>query len=366
MIFHRRGAENAEGFSWRQFVLCALFRLCSTQVCVFAVLFLLTGCVADVPVTAVPTLAPTAGPLATISPTATADNPTALPTESPTIQPTNSPTAQPTNHPTTRPTDKTITRLNTPTPTFAAYGVQQPIGRTVDGRSIDSYSFGYGRRKIVLVGGMHGGYEWNTIQLAYRLIDYFTDNPQEIPADVTLIIIPAVNVDGQFLITGRDGRFALEDVALITVPGRFNARGVDLNRNWDCDWQAEAEWNGRAVSGGSEPFSEPETQALRRFFLRQRPELVVFWHSKANGVFAGGCGAPDQASLALGRVYGRAAGYPVYEKFTAYPITGDASDWLAEQGVPSFTVELETHNQTEWRKNLAGVQALLKELSRSE
>ncbi|HFQ93356.1 MAG TPA: hypothetical protein ENK32_05070 [Anaerolineae bacterium] len=366
MIFHRRGAESAEGFSGRQFVLCALFRRCSAQVCVFAVLFLLTGCVADVLVTAVPTLAPTAAPLAAISPTSTPDNPTALPTKYPTPLPTALPTVPPTEHPTTRPADKTTGRQNTPTPTFAAYGVQQSIGRTVDGRSIDSYSFGYGTRKIVLVGGMHGGYEWNTIQLAYRLIDYFTENPQEIPADVTLIIIPAVNVDGQFLITGRDGRFALQDVALITVPGRFNARGVDLNRNWNCDWTAEAEWNGRTISGGSEPFSEPETQALRRFFLRQRPEVVVFWHSKANGVFGSGCEAVDEASLALGRVYGRAAAYPVFERFTAYPVTGDASDWLAEQGIPSFTVELETHNQTEWRKNLAGVQALLRELSRSE
>ena len=352
-FFHRRGAEGAEGFSGRLFVLGILA-------------FLLTGCVADVPVTAVPTLAPTAAPLATIFPTSTPDNPTALPTEYPTPHPTDLPTVQPTEYPTTRPTDKTITRLNTPTPTFAAYGVQQSIGRTVDGRSLDSYSFGYGKRKIVLVGGMHGGYEWNTIQLAYRLIDYFTENPQEIPADVTLIIIPAVNVDGQFLITGRDGRFTPDDVALITVPGRFNARGVDLNRNWDCEWQAQAEWNGRAVNAGPAPFSEPETRALRRFLLLQRPELVIFWHSKANGLFAGGCGTPDEASIALAEIYGRAAGYPVFEQFTAYPITGDASDWLTTENIPSFTVELETPNQPEWRKNLAGVQALLKELSRLE
>ncbi len=362
MIFHR---GDAEGFSGRQFVLCAL--------CVFTVFFLLTGCVADVPAAVMPTLAPTAVlPTAASQPALIPATPTgALPPITPsfTPRPTASPTPPPTITPATRLTDYETTRLpdyettRLPGNFAAAYGVQQSIGRTVDGRSIDSYSFGYGTRKIVLVGGMHGGYEWNTIQLAYRLIDYFTDNPQEIPADVTLIIIPAVNVDGQFLITGQDGRFALEDVALITVPGRFNARGVDLNRNWNCDWVAEAEWNGRTVSGGSEPFSEPETRALRRFFLRQRPELVVFWHSKANGVYGSGCEAVDEASLALGRVYGRAAEYPVFERFTAYPVTGDASDWLAEQGIPSFTVELETHNQIEWRKNLAGVQALLNELS---
>lgn len=347
MIFYRRGARNTEGFSEGQFGLCAS--------CLLIILFLLAGCAAELPAAALPVplptaVLPTAVPLPTLisSPTASAPLLTAP-----------SPTKPPPSRLPPSPT-------HAPTPTFAAYGIQQSIGLSLDGRSLDSYAFGYGARKIVLVGGMHGGYEWNTILLAYQLVDYFTEHPEEIPAAVTLFIIPVVNVDGQVLITGQDGRFTPEDVALITVPGRFNARGVDLNRNWDCEWQAEAKWNGRAVSAGSEPFSEPETQVLRRFLLRQRPELVVFWHSKANGIFAGGCGAVDEASLAWGEVYGRAAGYPVYEKFTAYPITGDASDWLARQGVPSFTVELETPNQTEWQKNLAGVQALLKELSRTE
>ena len=86
---------------------------------------------------------------------------------------------------------------------------------------------------------------------------------------------------------------------------------------------------------------------------------MLFWHSKADGLFVGSCGALYQPSMDMAQIYGRASGYTVYERFTAYPVTGDASDWLASQNIPSFTVELKTHSATDWEINLAGVLALL-------
>ena len=91
-------------------------------------------------------------------------------------------------------------------------------------------------------------------------------------------IIPAANPDGQFLITGHNGRFAAADIPTDTdtIPGRFNANGVDLNRNWDCAWRETAVWRDEPISGGTRPFSEPESQNLRDFLLAQQPVLVVF------------------------------------------------------------------------------------------
>ncbi|VAW32498.1 hypothetical protein MNBD_CHLOROFLEXI01-1550 [hydrothermal vent metagenome] len=244
-------------------------------------------------------------------------------------------------------------------PTFAAFGTTQTIGMSVEQRPIISHRFGYGSQTIVLVGGMHGGYEWNGIILAYEMIDYFTANPDAIPANVSLYIIPSANPDGQFVVTGIDGRFTSQNVAANIELGRFNAHQVDLNRNWDCEWQAEALWGSTSVSGGSNPFSEPETAALATFFLRESPEVVLFWHSKANSIFVGGCGDTYPPSLADAEIYGRTSGYPVYETFTAYPVSGDASDWLATQNISSFTVELKTRSQTDWSQNLVGVLALL-------
>lgn len=246
-----------------------------------------------------------------------------------------------------------------PTETFAAFGVRSPVGSSAEGRLIESYRFGFGTDVIIFVGGMHGGYEWNTILLAYEAIDYFVDHPEAIPYNISLYIIPVANPDGQFEVTGKNGRFSPEDVAEITIPGRFNGNDVDLNRNWDCEWQADAVWNSRAVDAGSGPFSEPETKALRRFFLRQNPELVVFWHSKADGVYAGSCEGPFAGSIELGQLFAEASDYNFHRAFTAYEVTGEASDWLATEEISSFTVELTVHDETEWEQNLAGMLAVL-------
>jgi predicted deacylase len=233
------------------------------------------------------------------------------------------------------------------------------IGYSVQGRPINTYRLGNGLRHIVLVGGMHGGYEWNSILLAYEIMDYLAANPGVIPSEITVHVIPSANPDGQYLVTQQAGRFTAADVISDTVPGRFNANDVDLNRNWDCQWLPSAVWRDIPVSGGEAPFSEPENVALRDYLLTYTPEVVIFLHSAANGVFASGCPDPHRPSLELATVYGEAAGYPIYERFNAYPITGDAGDWLTTQDIPSFTVELRNHSVTDWPDNRAGIVALL-------
>lgn len=233
------------------------------------------------------------------------------------------------------------------------------IGYSVQGRAIVNYSFGSGPTQLIFVGGVHGGYEWNTILLAYEIIDHYTANPQLVPPSLTVHIIPSANPDGQYLVTNHAGRFHASDVAADTESGRFNANNVDLNRNWDCEWSPTATWRDVTVSGGESPFSEPENIILRNFILPKEPAIVVFWHSAANGVFAAGCPETHALSLALANIYGRAANYPVYERFTSYDITGDASDWLTTQGISSISVELQNHQSLDLAQNLNGVQAIL-------
>jgi LysM repeat protein len=231
------------------------------------------------------------------------------------------------------------------------------VGFSGQGRPLEVFSFGEGATDIVLVGGVHGGYEWNTVLLAYQMIDYFYGNQNQIPATVTLHIIPVANPDGLYLVTGQTGRFSASQVAAPPRAARFNGRGVDVNRNWSCGWSPSARWGGTRVDPGSEPFSEPETRALRDFFLETEPAAVIFWHSQANLVAPGRCGG-DAGSAELAEVYGEASGYPP-GAFTAYELSGTASDWLNEQGVPAATVELADHENTASGQNLAGIFALL-------
>jgi predicted deacylase len=246
------------------------------------------------------------------------------------------------------------------TPTTTRYSSQQRLGYSVQQRQIVAYRFGNGPTPIVFIGGMHGGYEWNTILLAYAAVDFLEANPSVVLPSATAYIIPSANPDGQFLVTGREGRFTAADVVADPFQGRFNGNGVDLNRNWDCNWTADGRWRQETINAGTAPFSEPENQVLRDFMLQQRPAAVVFWHSAANGIFAAGCPELYRPSRQLAEIYGHAAGYPVYDFFTSYAITGDASDWLATQGIPAITVELRNHQDLDWSQNRAGLTAVLR------
>ena len=242
------------------------------------------------------------------------------------------------------------------------------IGQSVEGRDILAVQFGTGADDLLFVGGIHGGYEWNSILLAHEMIDYFTENPTSIPENVSVHIIPNLNPDGLFAATGLEGEFAATDIPNNemhqTGKGRFNANGVDLNRNFDCKWAPKSTWRGEVVSAGTAAFSEPEAAALREYATVHSPTAAVFWHSRANNVYASECedGVLPE-TLALMNTYALAANYGAVPVFDAYPITGDAEGWLAAIGIPAVTVELETRTSIEWQQNLAGVLAVLSKYS---
>lgn len=341
-------------------------KLLQTKLIVVALFLLQIACTNDPKV--VPTQPQNEHPFDTVTSIATnqrldgEEAETATPPPTPTqinIEPTNTPIIAPIPSQTPIISQPLNIEPPTATPTFAAYGITQTVGISVQGRPIVSHRFGFGTHKIVVVGGIHGGYEWNTILLSYQLIDYFAEHGEEIPNDVTLYIIPSANPDGQYLTTQKENRFSENDIPPNTEPGRFNANLVDLNRNWSCDWSLTGYWGERVVQTGEHPFSEPETIALSRFLVVQKSDVVVFLHSAADGVFMGGCPEPLLETEMLAAVYSDASGYPIYKSFSSYPVTGDASDWLATQGIPSFSVELLNHTDIEFEENLAAVQALI-------
>lgn len=239
----------------------------------------------------------------------------------------------------------------------------ESIGVSVQGRKIESYTYGNGPKKLVFVGGIHGGYEWNSVLLAYQFIDYLDKNLSTVPTNLTITVIPSANPDGVYKVVGKEGRFSVADVSkdpVLLASARFNAREVDLNRNFDCDWKPEAVWRSKKVSAGTEPFSEPESKVLQQFFLKNKPDGVVFWHSQAGAVYAGDCkGIFLPKTLEIMDVYAKASGYDAKKTFDSYAINGASDGWLSSIGIPVVSVELKTHETVEWEQNLAGIKALL-------
>ncbi|KAG6783590.1 hypothetical protein POTOM_009246 [Populus tomentosa] len=67
---------------------------------------------------------------------------------------------------------------------------------------------------------------------------------------------------------------------------RRNGRGVDLNRNWSVDWgKKEKDYDPYEENPGTGPFSEPETQIMRKLALTFDPHIWVNVHSGMEALF---------------------------------------------------------------------------------
>jgi hypothetical protein len=225
------------------------------------------------------------------------------------------------------------------------------IGMSQGGSPLEMYSLGPGPIRVLILGGQHGGPEANTVELVGALLDYFSDNPDALPAGIELDLLLAANPDG------------------LAAGSRQFSSGVDPNRNWGgSDWRADAfDSNGvfRAGLGGPEPFSEQETQALADWILTYRPALVVNYHSAGAFMF----GSRDGFAGELSSAYADASGYywPAPGRGQRSPLgysaSGSMNVWLREMGIPGILVELSTPRSTEIERNLAGLEAALRILA---
>lgn len=237
------------------------------------------------------------------------------------------------------------------------------LGKSVNGTEIKAYHYGVGDTELLFVGGIHGGYSWNTTLLAYEMMDYLKDNPQIIPSNIKVTVVPVMNPDGLAKVTGSIGIFEIADVnksTSVQVAGRFNANNVDLSRNFDCEWQTQGVWQNKTVSGGPAVFSEPESVAMKNYIENNNPNAVVVWYSAAGGVYASSCnnGASIE-TLALTDTYAKASGYPAYKKFDSYKTNGDFVRWMAKINIPAISVLLTNHQDVEWDKNKLALEAML-------
>jgi predicted deacylase len=207
------------------------------------------------------------------------------------------------------------------------------IGTSVEGRSIVGYALGNGPKKIVFLGAIHGN-EKSTYFLLDGWINYLEANPSQIPSDKTVIVLPRLNPDG--FLRGS----------------RFNARNVDLNRNFaSANWKTDVVVPGgsaKAGAGGTAPLSEPESKALIDYLQSISPTLVMSYHSQGSITIPNGSGN----SNALALDYARAVDYQYISAEDSagafeHETTGALEDWLQEvPGIPVVLNELSSHGAT--------------------
>jgi protein MpaA len=180
------------------------------------------------------------------------------------------------------------------------------LGRSVQGRRVLAVEVGApsNPRTALVVGCIHGS-ECAGVAVVRRLRSLGA-----VPG-VDLWLVPEANPDGT------------------AANRRWNARGVDLNRNFPWRWRRET----GAYDSGPRPASEPETRIMMRLILRARPRVTIWFHQHLNMVVL------TSGNLALQRRFARLAGLRV-GRLPNYP--GTATGWSNARlpGTTAFVVEL--------------------------
>tara|TARA_B100000609_G_C17222403_1_gene441190 strand:+ start:5697 stop:7181 length:1485 start_codon:yes stop_codon:yes gene_type:complete len=234
------------------------------------------------------------------------------------------------------------------------------FGRSFEGRPLLALQVGYRYKKyraqqnsILLVGNQHADEHVGTevlMDFTRRLFKRYKKRERKVRTWMKtrqLWIIPVLNPDGK----------VFDLLGGIIKWWRYNRKvhtdgqiGVDLNRNFGYKWKRWSFYRGgRITLPGTRPFSEPETNALRRL-AKKLPRLKAILDVHQYGAVVllpyafsrTALPAPYQRQyVQLSRYLAATNGYKYYPAHRLYPHQGTLGDWgFGEFKALSLVLEL--------------------------
>ena len=211
--------------------------------------------------------------------------------------------------------------------------------------------------RVLMAAAFHGQ-EWLTTLCALRLCEEMCSHLRaQLPlCDMSLSralrgrqvwFVPLVNPDGVEIArygSVAAGAYAATAAALgADTPGvwRGNARGVDINSNFNAGWaemQALAQKSGKNC--GEHPESEPESRALAQLCRRLPFRHAVAIHTQGEEIYwRYGDHTPPQSHM-MARVLSAVSGYTLADP-SEESAHGGFKDWFIDCfHRPAFTLEL--------------------------
>ncbi|MDL2287323.1 peptidase M14 [Eubacteriales bacterium OttesenSCG-928-G02] len=247
---------------------------------------------------------------------------------------------------------------------FTKYNIPyESIGKSVEGKDIYAYRLGNENAEfhILYHAGIHAREYMNTA-LLLNLTEYYYLNSEnlyngkplsEYLENTCIHIIPNANPDGMTISQTMNAGTQVKQIlrnrniseALMSDYFKIwksNANGVDLNRNFD------AEWNSLTVSTtypfyqqykGPYAVSEPETKALTDYTLKYNFNATISYHSRGQVIYwkYGKDKKIIEKCKSLCNTVSSVTGYTPITPADA-PDAG-YKDWAILLGIPSLTVE---------------------------
>ena len=247
-----------------------------------------------------------------------------------------------------------------------AFVERATLTRSIFGRKIPLITLGKGKRAVLYVGAHHGTEGVTTGVLLDFIADYLHQYANhatvfEYPMEYLfrerkIYIVPMLNPDGvEYATHGVEKENPLLERLLLMNGGsddfsrwNANARGVDLNHNYDAEFEkykeseiAEGIVNG-APNGysGEFPESEPETAALCRFLRSRREEIcgVLSLHTRGEEILCSCADNLTAKTMAAGRILSRFTGYRLARP-EGISARGSLSDWCISSLLrPAYTL----------------------------
>lgn len=238
------------------------------------------------------------------------------------------------------------------------------LGQSYCQRDILAIKIGNQKDACLLIGGVHG-MEWltslllltftNTIcqSIKYRYKLYNIDL-KNLLFKKGVCFVPCLNPDGTD-ISIHGSKSAKDYASLVdkiskgnTKTWQANARGVDLNHNFDAKWEELnllEKHNGilgpsSTRFGGQKPESEIETQIIVNLCKKNNYRHAIAFHSQGEEIYWNFGNKQPKNSFFLASLFSNLSNYKLSQP-EGLAVGGGFKDWFIEKfNKPAFTIEI--------------------------
>lgn len=238
------------------------------------------------------------------------------------------------------------------------------IGYTHCNREINAYTIGSDSQEVLYIGCVHG-MEYITSRLLMRYFMRLCEHykccknlngyaVRNFLRKRGLTVVPCLNPDGASISrigansAGELSHFVERAAGANTAHWQANAVGVDINHNFNADWEDVRRREREqgifrpcpSKFGGEYPESEPETKAITNYCRTHNIRHAIAFHSQGEEIYYRFGENTPQRSERMANIMKMLTSYTVTDP-TGTAVGGGFKDWFIEEfGRSAFTVEV--------------------------
>lgn len=219
-------------------------------------------------------------------------------------------------------------------------------GKTIMNNEIYCIKIGTGKIPVLFTAAYHG-LEYLTAYALLGFLKKFLD--MSVYHDkISLYAVPMVNPDGvDIAVKGINPknfihRIIIKKLGIIdfTHLWQSNAFGVDINHNFDADWDKVTDNISYSKYGGEYPGSEIETKIITELMEQIKPDLFLAFHSQGKEIYYDFNGMENKDAKAAAEKIAAECGYTVATPTDTAAFGGAKDFFIQKYHKKAFTIEL--------------------------